>query len=197
MACILRYNSPLNDKWKAAGHMKPGRFTIAIVLLLLVSRMTAMAAVPATLPGAIFGIENTGRTEPPGNGWEGEKPDRESAKCLSCHDGLTASDIPIGQQSTRTVQTGSSGGSHPIGISYSRAYSGNHDEYVAEASLDPTICLVDGMLSCVTCHERRPVTDKDTIAVVGNVHISNSCTASKKLVIDNTGSRLCFGCHLK
>lgn len=184
------------NRGNEAGHAKETCFTIVIALLLLLPGTTSAATVLATISRIVFGVEDSGQTETPG-AWEGKGIDCESAACLSCHDGVTASDSPVGQKSTHSKGLGGSGRSHSIGASYSRAFIRRPTEYVAEGALDPAIRLVDGMVSCVSCHVTRAGRDTSADGIDGDDQLSNPCTASKSLVINNMQSRLCFACHCK
>ena len=174
--------------------MKARHFTIMIALFLLVPGMTSTAGVAATLSRTLFGVADPGQTGISG-AWESEDIDCESAICLSCHDGVTASDSPIGRRPAHGKGLSSPGANHPIGVSYSRVSLRNQREYVPEAALDPAIRLVDGVVSCVSCHERK--SGADTGAVGMDAPSSSSCTASKRLVLHNARSRLCAACHIK
>jgi predicted CXXCH cytochrome family protein len=106
--------------------------------------------------------------------------DSVSMGCLSCHDGT------IGNRSD--VQTGifrhgvsSAGfdpqGSHPIGVKYRRAMR-ERGGLRPVRQLNHRIRLIDGMVGCVSCHD--PYSKE-----------------KNRLVVDNSGAKLCLECHDK
>ena len=86
--------------------------------------------------------------------------DRFSAQCLECHD--------------EKSDHGASKANHPVGKDYARWVS--YGGYRAPGAIPEPIRLVDGMVSCVSCHE-------------------GYTRDHGKLVMSNEGSRMCFGCH--
>ncbi len=92
--------------------------------------------------------------------------------CLSCHDGILASNIKLTDTSSSDPTR-----NHPVGISYSDAYTRKPDEFVQLSLLDPQLKLVNGEVQCVTCH-------------IGDTN------GSWTLVKDGSGP-LCLSCHRK
>lgn len=108
----------------------------------------------------------------------GLRIDSVSRTCLSCHDGSIAvadtvtvgmweHGVPFGRFDPR--------GSHPIGVDYLRAFAKNRGLRPMGA-LNPAIKLVNGKVSCISCHD---LYSKEP----------------HKLVMSNSGSRLCLACH--
>lgn len=90
--------------------------------------------------------------------------------CIVCHDGLIASEVH-----SCTVECGF-GGSHSI----SREYPPRSKEsgYASVESLrEKGIRLYNGKVSCASCHDLKKTTEYH-------------------LVMDNSGSDLCFSCHI-
>jgi len=71
-----------------------------------------------------------------GRGDEAQELGNASEYCLECHGGPSAS-------------IGHADQNHPVEIIYPRAEPG----YVKRKSLDRRLLLIDGRLSCVTCHD--------------------------------------------
>lgn len=111
---------------------------------------------------------------------KGARVDYVSMACLSCHDGSlnTADDVRIGTwKHGSAISRFDPQGSHPIGVKYMRAMRKRGGLHPAER-LDPAVKLVDGRVSCRSCHDlysKQP----------------------KLLVMSNVGSRLCLACHDK
>lgn len=111
---------------------------------------------------------------------EGERLDRESTSCMTCHDGSSASDA--GSHSTSRMGRGfSPEQEHPVGVAYSsrRAAKGSEPiELVGVRQLDKRIRLFDGRVGCGSCH-------------------SVYSTQKKLTVMPMLRSQLCFGCHIE
>jgi predicted CXXCH cytochrome family protein len=105
--------------------------------------------------------------------------DPVSLECLSCHDGSVGklSTVSIGIRTNTASFNGYNKGLHPIWIDYEKVRI-RQGELRSTWAMDKRIKLVQGKVSCVSCH--------------------NSYSESKcQLVMDNRGSRLCLGCHIK
>lgn len=110
--------------------------------------------------------------------------DGASLLCLSCHDGVIATDVYTASHATGLArQLGSSqlgiGGltGHPIGIAYPIA----DPRYNPPGSLSATdgrIPLPDGRVQCISCHDPH-----------------NTGRHPGMLVRSNRGSGLCLSCH--
>lgn len=91
-----------------------------------------------------------------------------SQACLSCHDGSAG---------TRAGFFGSGapgfGANHPVEVDYRAAAARAADRYVPAARLPPLVPLVNGKVTCTTCHD--------------------GASPFAKHVIDP--ERLCFACH--
>lgn len=97
--------------------------------------------------------------------------DGSASECLGCHDGAAATTV-----SSCAVQCGSKS-SHSILKDYPPR--GKESEYAPAASLAAKgIRLVDGKVTCISCH-----------------NLNNP--DKHHLVMDDTGSKLCFACHVK
>ncbi len=113
----------------------------------------------------------------------GVELDDSSLLCLSCHDGVMASDVfsfahatqspvPLG---TSWIGTGSLS-SHPVGVRYPLTQDTYHP--ASAVTSDGRIRLPDGRVQCVSCHDPH-----------------NTHRVRGMLVRSNDGSRLCLACH--
>ena len=108
---------------------------------------------------------------------------QDSRFCLGCHDGTIAPNII--SQDLRTIW-GNFGGEmpkgfclergHPVGIDYQTALLRSKGRLKQPSLFDAAVRLENGQVSCTSCHD------------------PNS-QLPKKLVMQNSGSRLCFSCH--
>jgi predicted CXXCH cytochrome family protein len=98
--------------------------------------------------------------------------------CLGCHDGTIAPNVvntwqPFGGLAPPNFCLQSS---HPIEIDYNLARLRSKGRLRHPSSFDPAVKLESGMVGCTSCH-------------------SPDSQLQKKLVMINSGSRLCFVCH--
>ncbi len=113
----------------------------------------------------------------------GVELDDSTLLCLSCHDGVMASDVFSFAHATRSptplgtswIGSGSLT-SHPIGVKYPLANQTYNPESAVTA--DGRIKLPDGRVQCISCHDPH------------NTHRNRGM-----LVRSNDGSRLCLSCH--
>jgi predicted CXXCH cytochrome family protein len=106
--------------------------------------------------------------------------DQVSAECLSCHDGSVGklSLIGAGIWTHENDFMDFDMGMHPIGVYYRDAFSKRPDGYKPPSLLNEKIKLINGKLSCVSCHD-----------IYSDIPM--------KLVVSNERSRLCLECHIK
>ncbi len=99
--------------------------------------------------------------------------------CLTCHDGVLASESRIRMGNFRPNQ--STRGDHPVNIYYAQAardmiLNDADGRLVNSTQLDPRLRLFNGEMSCETCHD---------------LYSENE----RLLVISNQRSKLCMSCH--
>lgn len=109
--------------------------------------------------------------------------DATSMLCLSCHDGVIATDVFTAAHGTQwnrqTIRSPFGGGGatgHPIGIRYPTSSKTYHSE--ASVLADGAIKLPAGRIQCISCHDPHNTERHDGM-----------------LVKSNAGSRLCLSCH--
>ncbi len=106
--------------------------------------------------------------------------DEISTNCIACHDGMSAKSYHLQVKNSPrpgNMDMGSVSGSHPIGMEYAN-YSYSNRVFKNIGTLPEQMIFVDGKVGCITCH--NPLNPE-----------------KNHLVMDNTGSRLCFSCHNK
>jgi predicted CXXCH cytochrome family protein len=103
--------------------------------------------------------------------------DRESRRCLECHDGVNAVEHTSGPFEGRIGYRGDPRRSHPVGVPY-RSAPGRSGSAVLrpEVLLPPEVRLPGGSVSCVSCHDLYAM-------------------EPRRLAVPLEGSRLCFTCH--
>lgn len=104
--------------------------------------------------------------------------DGASRDCLTCHDGLNASDAGHEMGLNRSSgYLGDKDRNHPIGVPYPRSGKRRVEVPLRPAAVLPeTVRLPGGMVSCVSCHDLYHP-DKN------------------RLSVPIEGSRLCLTCH--
>ena len=110
--------------------------------------------------------------------------DAVSLECINCHmNRLTPEN--------QSREDHYSGYDHVIGIDYA-SYAADGSLTLPNA-LNPALKLIDGRISCVTCHVGYNPNDHEGLAKQrrkkGSVYVM--------LTIDNKGSALCLSCHNK
>ncbi len=103
-----------------------------------------------------------------------------SAVCISCHDGMVSANVHF-KVWDRNDRGATMNGSHPIGQNYEEIQLHNYRMFAPVDKVQATLKLVNGRVSCVTCHDVFNPNNTDNL----------------KLAVDNRGSKLCFTCHLK
>lgn len=97
--------------------------------------------------------------------------------CLSCHDGSAAKSVGnCSGVDCRIFESGLAD-SHRVDIPYPPPGKENEFQPVAYLT-EARIKLINDQISCISCHDLKN-------------------QAASHLVMDNAGSSLCFGCHIK
>lgn len=106
--------------------------------------------------------------------------DSVTRNCLTCHDGSVAKDVSSGTSMLNRRTLGSRA-DHPLGVYPTNGIkavpTGEMDYFVNPNALDSRIHLVEGKVSCVSCH-------------------SPYSSENKLLVMSNSYSKLCLSCHV-
>ncbi len=103
--------------------------------------------------------------------------DSASRQCLSCHDGVNASNNASGHANMSSAGLGRGRGEHPVGVRYRKQRSGSRFVSLRHQSqLPKEILLPQGQVSCTSCHDLFAST-------------------KARLAIPIKKSALCFACH--
>jgi len=166
--------------------------TVLLVLLPLLSFEPAFAAgVGEAFRSFIVGAGSQTAIRAPGL-------DASSQACLSCHDGSRASHVTIRSAGSPLQIRGSQTLNHPVGMVYDQSATRRPQDYRPRASLPPNIRLVNGQVSCVSCHATR---NDLTLASAGDelptLASTSTCTATRQLTTGRRDRDLCLACHNK
>ena len=114
--------------------------------------------------------------------------------CMQCHNGIRASHVVV-KHADAALQFTSSGQqiNHPVGMDYDDYAIRRPRDYVPRQGLDPAIILVNGQVSCVSCHRLRESVRTQGVQI-GRAH-PDDCTASNELTAGPGETGLCLGCH--
>lgn len=114
--------------------------------------------------------------------------------CMECHNGDAASHITVKSANAPMQISGMMNVNHPVGMNYNEHASRKPRGYQSSASLDPNILLVDGRVSCVSCHQLKV----DEPQQMASAQIGNSnCSSSSQLTVGPKETDLCLSCHIK
>ena len=122
------------------------------------------------------------------------KLDESALRCMSCHDGATASDVTAVNGSAPFQISGMIDANHPVSMDYNENVFRKPQSYKSSATLNPDIVLVDGKVSCVSCHQLK--TNKAEQIVTAQIELSN-CSVSNVLTVGPNKTDLCLSCHIK
>lgn len=128
--------------------------------------------------------------------------DEVAEGCMQCHNGMRATHIVV-KHADSPLQLTSSGMqvNHPVGMSYDDYAVRKPRDYVPRFSLDPDILLVNGQVSCVSCHRLKEIVEAGwTVdSRLDEMQLSHAlvedCTASGELTVGHGETELCLGCH--
>ena len=118
--------------------------------------------------------------------------------CMECHNGVGgASHITIKNASSPLQMSGTMNVNHPVGMDYNEHASRKPRGYQSRTSLDPNILLVDGTVSCVSCHKLKDDKPQQIAIAQLDTQGTANCTASNQLTAGPRESDLCMSCHIK
>ena len=129
--------------------------------------------------------------------------DRSAQQCMGCHDGSRASHVTLKGAEAPMQFVGYMNVNHPVGMAYATYASRSPGAYVPSAALAPSVELVEGTVSCVSCHETRastPSHQSPGLMKVGLTNIAdqqNVCLSTGRLTAGPRITDLCLACHIK
>jgi len=158
-----------------------------------------------TLPAPLWNHELStqtyilyGRTHSARNAEVNDQPDGISKICLSCHDGISASDV-YGSNTGKTAHLFSKdllgpvpSNNHPISFIYDTALATKDGDLY-----DPSTKLSGMIGSTGTVEKDMLFLDRMECASCHDVHNTKAVPGTKLLVKDTAGSALCLTCHNK
>jgi hypothetical protein len=118
--------------------------------------------------------------------------DHAAAECMGCHQGH----IQLRTAGSPLVIRGSQTLNHPVGMRYADSVRHDPQGYRTVASLNSNIQLVDGKVTCLSCHEKK-ATPADTLIEARLDTAASRCTASGAYTVGTRDKELCLSCHIK
>lgn len=114
------------------------------------------------------------------------KLDARSMECIKCHEAAVTDNY--------VTLVGDTGGhDHPVGVDYV-SLAGRNPTLMKPLELDPALQLVNGRISCVTCHV--PYSESNHLKLAAK-RKGMPAIPDPMLTVDNAMSGLCTSCHLK
>lgn len=124
--------------------------------------------------------------------------DKVAGECLACHNGSNAKHVNARAAGTVAPSHGFRTGDHPVGMIYDESVRKDPQGYRPATALHPNIRLVDGRVTCISCHKVK----NETVAL--NETWSSAqpakpqCTVTKELTTGHSRNKdLCLACHMK
>lgn len=122
--------------------------------------------------------------------------DRETLNCLQCHDGVMADDVEILLSGGEPGMGGLHLGKHPVGMKYTDYVIAAPLDYRPLESLSASILLVDGRVSCVSCHRIKQA-GETLVSSQLSAAADNLCIFSSEIKTEVGMTGLCQSCHIK
>ena len=147
--------------------MRISHFFVVSVMLLGIAAVTAATASDYSHPP----VQIKKKGIKVGTGKDAVKIEDVTAHCLECHGPDIGAAEADAEAPTPVHSVGGSDSSHPVKVAYPDSKSG----LAPRADLDERLVLINGQMTCITCHEPE---DPD-----------------HALVLPNEGSQICLACH--
>ena len=125
------------------------------------------------------------------------KPEFDAAtkRCLNCHDGDKAIPIVAKDANAPMQFRGRQTINHPVGMRYGDYAQKVKARLRPQGSLDEKIKLVNGRVSCISCHMLREATADGEVQTYARSIELDRCTAGSDLTMGSRETDLCLGCH--
>ncbi len=123
--------------------------------------------------------------------------DKVASGCLGCHNGSMPRNVNV--HSTRSVApTHDFRGDddHPVGMVYAESVRKNPRGYRPATTLNWNIRLVDGRVTCATCHKLKNEVVAFNETWASDQPVEPQCTATHEITTGPGDKDLCLACHL-
>jgi hypothetical protein len=122
--------------------------------------------------------------------------------CVECHNGVRATHITV-KDADSPMQFSSSGMqvNHPVGMNYDYYAAMSTHLYTPSLLLDSSITLVEGMVTCVSCHRLKTAEASHRLSAArwdenhSALADTEACNASGELTVGPRETDLCLACH--
>ena len=172
--------------------MKYAKFLLALWLASSTD-MVAAGSFMDSLRNFIVGREAQARPAPE------NLVDKVASECLGCHNGSTANNVNMQTAGAKMpIHDFSSNDDHPVGMVYQDSVRRDPKNYRPATALHPNIRLVDGRVTCITCHKVKNETVAINEAWSPDQPAKPQCTATKEITVGRSrDDKLCLACHIK
>jgi hypothetical protein len=125
--------------------------------------------------------------------------DKAAGECLECHNGSMTHNVNVRTAGAKApIHDFRANDDHPVGLVYQDSVRRDPRNYRPAIALHPNIRLVDGRVTCITCHKVKNETMAFNEARSSDQPVEPQCTATKEITMGNSrDDKLCLACHVK
>lgn len=123
--------------------------------------------------------------------------DKITSGCLGCHNGSMPRGVNVrAARGVAAIHDFRSNDDHPVGVVYAESVRKNPRGYRPATALNPNIRLVDGRVTCITCHKLKNEVVAFNETWASDQPMEPQCTATHEITIGQGDKDICLACHV-
>ncbi len=123
--------------------------------------------------------------------------DEVASGCLGCHNGSMPRSVNVrAARSVAPIHDFRANDDHPVGVVYEESVRKNPRDYRPATTLNPNIRLVDGRVTCITCHKVKNEVVAFNETWSSAQPANPQCTATHEVTTGQGDKELCLACHV-